>query len=214
MTGHPAAHPAGATVHLVRHAEVHNPHAVLYGRAAGFPLSEVGEQMAYDVAQRLAGRDVVAVWSSPLERAVQTATPVAREHNLPVWQDERLIEAASLLEGTHASVDRSVLLQPRVWPRLWNPWRPSWGEPYREVSARMRAALWDAVTDAAGREVVLVSHQMPIWVLRRAMEGRRLAHDPRRRRCALGSITTLRFRAGEAATVTYSASCWESLPSR
>lgn len=195
-----------ALVHLVRHAEVHNPEGVLYGRASGFPLSEAGEQMAFDVAQQLAGRDVVAVWSSPMERTLQTATAIAREHNLPVWLDVRLIEAASLLEGTHATLERSVLLQPRVWPRLWNPWRPSWGEPYREVASRMRAAVLDAAADAAGREVVLVSHQMPIWVLRRQVEGRPLPHHPRRRQCALASVTTMTVRDGEVVDTSYAAS--------
>lgn len=190
-------------MHLVRHAEVHNPEGVLYGRAPGFPLSETGKQMAFDVALRLARRPIVAVWSSPMERTVQTAAAIAAEHNLPVWCDDRLIEAASALEGTHATLERSVLLQPRVWPRLWNPLRPSWGEPYREVVRRMWGAVGDATADANNREVVLVSHQMPIWVLRRQLEGRSLVHHPRRRECALASITTLTIRDGETVDLSY-----------
>jgi broad specificity phosphatase PhoE len=209
-TGRPAAAVALApgatcTVHLLRHAEVHNPDGILYARAPGFLLSDAGEEMAATVAERLRRRDVVAVWSSPMERALQTAAHVARTHNLPVWEDDRLTEASSRLEGTRASVDRPVLLQPRVWTSLWNPWKPSWGEPYAEVLARMREAVVAAASEdeAQGREVVLVSHQMPIWVLRRHAEGRRSAHHPARRACALASTTTLRIVDGRVAEVTY-----------
>lgn len=180
-------------VHLVRHAEVHNPGGVLYGRAHGFPLTERGEAMAELLVDFFRGRDVAAVSTSPMQRARQTAAPLAAHLELPVELDDRLIEASSRLEGRRVSLSRPVWRQPQVWASLWNPWRPSWGEPYREVASRMWAAVDEARRAAQGREVVLVSHQMPIWVLRRGAEGRRLAHDPRRRECSLASVTSLHF---------------------
>lgn len=183
------------TVHLLRHGEVHNPDGVLYGRLSGYRLSDRGQEMARTVAKSLAdeGRDVVAVVASPLQRAQETAAPVAASFGLDVTTDERLIEAGNRFEGSTVGVRPAQLLRPRYWRYLWNPLRPSWGEPYAEQVARVRAAVDDARRAHAGHEVVLVSHQLPVWVTRLALEGRPLAHDPRRRQCALASLTSLRF---------------------
>ena len=64
-------------IHLLRHGEVFNPTGVLYGRLPGFHLSDLGQEMAERAAAALAGRDVALVWSSPMERAQETAAPVA-----------------------------------------------------------------------------------------------------------------------------------------
>ena len=86
---------------------------------------------------------------------------------------------------------------------MWNPFRPSWGEPYREIAARMRAAMSDAAAAARGHEAVLVSHQLPIWVARRDVEGRRLWHDPRKRECALASVTSFTYLGDQVTGVSY-----------
>jgi broad specificity phosphatase PhoE len=95
------------------------------------------------------------------------------------------------------------LRQPRHWHHLWNPFRPSWGEPYADIEARMRAAMSDAAAVAHGHEAVCVSHQLPIWVARRSVEGRALWHDPRRRVCALASVTSFGYRGGRIIEVSY-----------
>jgi broad specificity phosphatase PhoE len=185
-----------AIVHLVRHGEVYNPDRILYGRVPGFHLSEAGELMAKAAADYLAGRDVTVLKSSPLQRAVETAEPIAAELGLPIQIDDRLIEPWNYFEGMRFAVGDGALRQPKHWLALRNPFRPSWGEPYREVAARVLAAAADAAREATGHEAVCVSHQMPIWIARRSVEGKRLWHDPRRRQCALGSVTSLMF-AGE-----------------
>lgn len=194
---------AHTVVHLLRHGEVHNPTKVLYGRLPGFRLSALGEQMAQEAAKALAGRDVTLVVSSPLERARQTAEPVAAQFGLPVEIDERLIESENFFEGKRVGVGDGALRDPRNWHLLRNPFRPSWGEPYLDVAARMRAALLEARRRAEGHEAVCVSHQLPIWVLRRHLEGRRLWHDPRRRECALASVTSVHFRGESVVDITY-----------
>jgi broad specificity phosphatase PhoE len=197
--------PAGTTaiVHLVRHGEVDNPEGVLYGRLPGFRLSEAGRLMAKAAADYLAGRDVTVLRSSPLQRALETAEPIAAEFGLPVQEDERLIEPWNHFEGMRFGVGDGALRQPRHWIYLRNPFRPSWGEPYREVAARMLAAVKDAALEADGHEAVCVSHQLPIWVTRRLVEGRPMWHDPRRRQCALGSVTSLTFSDGKISSVRY-----------
>jgi len=190
-------------VNLVRHGEVHNPTGVLYGRLPGFRLSPAGEQMAELAADALAGRDVRAVWSSPLERAVQTAQSIADRFGLDVETDDRLIESGNAFEGMKFGVGDGALRQPANWRHLYNPFRPSWGEPYAVVAARVLAACAAARDAAEGGEAVLVSHQLPIWVTRRAVEGLRLWHRPDRRECALASITSFVYEGDEIAEVDY-----------
>ncbi len=197
--------PAETTVivHMVRHGEVDNPRRILYGRIPGYHLSEAGWVMAKAAADFLAGRDIVLLRSSPLERAIETAEPIAAELGLPVESDDRLIEPWNHFEGMRFAVGDGALRRPRHWIHLRNPFRPSWGEPYKEVAARVLAAAADAAAVADGHEAVLVSHQLPIWVAREAAEGRRLWHDPRRRQCALGSVTSLMFAGSKIIGVNY-----------
>ena len=185
-------------VHLVRHGEVHNPDKVLYGRLPGFRLSELGEQMAVQAAKALAGRDITVVRSSPLERARQTAQPLADVFGLEPGVDERLIESENVFEGTTGG-----WRDPGNWRYLTNPFRPSWGEPYRHVAARMLAAAADARDAARGHEAALVSHQLPIWIARLAATGERLWHRPDRRMCALASVTTLTYDGDQIVQVGY-----------
>ena len=190
-------------VHLLRHGEVYNPEGVLYGRLPGYRLSDLGEQMAERAAEALSGRDITVVISSPLERAQQTAVPVAARHGLEIGTDDRIIEADNVFEGQRVGVGDGVLRQPRTWKHLYNPFTPSWGEPYVEVAGRMRAAVAAARRAAAGHEAVLVSHQLPIWVARLDAEHRRFVHDPRKRQCALASLTSLTFDDDRLVAITY-----------
>ncbi len=190
-------------VHLLRHGEVDNPEGILYGRLPGYVLSELGHEMALRAADALKGHDIAAVISSPMERAQQTAVPVAAAHDLPIGTDPRLIEADNKFEGQRVSVGDGVLKQPQAWRHLYNPFKPSWGEPYSEVAGRMTDAIASARELVRGAEAVLVSHQLPIWIARLAAEQRRFVHDPRSRQCSLASITSLTFRGDVLAAVSY-----------
>ena len=201
-----------SVVHLLRHGEVYNPEGVLYGRLPGYRLSERGEQMAEMAAQALAGHDIAAVIASPMERAQQTAEPIARVHDLDIATEPLAIEADNIFEGQRVSVGDGVLRQPRTWRHLWNPFRPSWGEPYDAVAERMRQAINNARESADGREAVMVSHQLPIWIARLDAEGRRLWHDPRSRQCTLASLTSLTFEGDRLMSIAYTEPARELLP--
>lgn len=204
----------GTTVHLLRHGEVRNPDGVLYGRLPGFGLSETGLRMAEQAAAALAGHDIRHLVSSPLQRAQQTAEPLAAAFGLPVAVDERLTEAANVFQGKRVNGPDGVLKQPASWQYYRNPFRPSWGEPYKEVAARMLAAVYDARDAARGHEAVLVSHQLPIWTARLAFENRSFVHDPRRRQCTLCSLTSLHFRDDDLTMISYSEPAGDLIPVR
>jgi len=213
------------TIHLMRHGEVHNPAGVLYGRLAGYHLSERGVKMAERVAEHLAGdhtadpggehpgrADVVAVYASPMERAQETAAPIAAAFDLDIRTDERLLEAENKFQGLTVGVGDGALRHPKHWPLLVNPFRPSWGEPYRAQVERMLAVVAEARDVARGHEAVLVSHQLPVWVTRRALQGQRLWHDPRRRQCSLASLTSLRYEDDRLVGIHYTEPAAELLP--
>ena len=195
------------TVHVIRHGEVYNPDHLLYGRLPGFRLSLRGLEQAKLTAKHLADRKIGVVVSSPLERARQTAAPLAAEHSVDVRTDERLIEAANKLEGKAVAGGRNLLTDPTNWRYFTNPLKPSWGEPYQEIADRMLDAVRD-VRDQARRlgpdiEAACVSHQLPIVSLRRFLEGRRLFHDPRKRQCALASVTSFTFDGDVVVRIDY-----------
>ena len=208
---------SSTTVHLLRHGEVHNPEGVLYGRLTALGEAVAGQAMAERIAAHLSGdggerRDVVHVVASPLQRAQETAAPVAAAFGLTVASDERFLEAENHFEGLTFGVGDGSLRRPSHWRHLWNPFRPSWGEPYRRQVARMLAGIADARVAAAGHEAVVVSHQLPIWVTRQALEGKRLWHDPRRRECSVASLTSLHFDGDRLAGLTYSEPAADLLP--
>lgn len=200
MSGLPSA---TTRVHVLRHGEVFNPDKVLYGRLPGFRLSEAGQQMAKLAAASLAGRDVTYLVSSPLQRAQETAQPIAAEFGLQIASDDRLIEAGNDFEGQRVTGPDGVLKHPANWWKYRNFFRPSWGEPYLQVAQRMQAALLSARDKAAGHEAVCVSHQLPIVCLRRFNEHKHLWHDPRRRQCSLASLTTFVFDGDELVGIEY-----------
>lgn len=192
------------TVHVLRHGEVYNPAKILYGRLPDFHLSELGKQMAKADAEALAQNDITYVVASPLERAQETAEPMAAQFGLEIATDTRLIESANFFEGKNVSVGDGSFRNPRNWWVLRDPVTPSWGEAYLVIAQRMFAALQAARVAAEGHEAVCVSHQLPIWTLRRYVEKKRLWHDPRRRQCGLASLTSFRFEDARVVGIDYS----------
>jgi broad specificity phosphatase PhoE len=201
-------------VHLMRHGEVHNPDGVLYGRMPGFHLSPLGVQMAQKVADTVGDRDITHVVASPLERAQETARPLASARSLDVEVDDRVIESTNVFQGEGFGQGARTLLKPTAWRHLWNPFQPSWGEPYSVIVDRMMAAVHDARDAARGHEAVVVSHQLPIWVTRLYAEQRSFLHHPRRRQCTLCSLTSLHYEGDELRRVTYSEPAGDLIPAR
>ncbi len=201
-------------VHVMRHGQVHNPDGVLYGRLPGFGLSELGHRMAARMAEHWRSAPLTHLRCSPLQRARETLQPTAELFpSLEVVIDDRVIEAANAFEGKVFGSDNRALRDWRMLRYVLNPLKPSWGEPYIDIAARMRAAIIDAAGAAGqGGQALVVSHQLPIEMARRDAESRPLAHDPRRRRCTLVSVTSFTFRDGHVTAVDYAEPAADLLP--
>ena len=204
-----------STVHVLRHGEVENPNKILYGRQPGWYLSSRGQEMAATLGEWSKSIDLGALHVSPLQRAQETAAPIAVLHNIAITTDERLIEATNIFEGKSFELGSGVLKHPSSWRHLYNPWRPSWGEPYVEQINRMLAAVFAAKDAANGNDAICVSHQLPIWILRSAIENRHLLHDPRKRECTLASVTSVHFdEDGVISGISYSEPARHLLPKK
>ena len=200
-------------VHLIRHGEVHNPEGVLYGRRDGFHLSDLGHLMAARIGETLGDRDIVHLRTSPLERAQETAAPLAAARGLTPVLDPRVIESANRFEGINfGGGAKTFVKHPGLLRFLYNPLKPSWGEPYDEIAARMMAAVDDARDAARGHEAVVVSHQLPIWTARLLCEKRSYLHHPRSRKCTLCSVTSLHFQGDKLRQVSYSEPAGDLIP--
>ena len=191
-------------LHFVRHGEVFNPHGLLYERLYGYPLSDLGHKMAQAAAKELAGMDrpISKLVVSPLERTRQSAAPVAEEFGLEPVIDDRIIEPWNLLRG-YPMGPRALLAKPSLALNLYNPARPSWGEPFTEIADRMTQAALAGWESTASGDVVFVSHQLAIWMTYRSAMGLRLPHNPRNRRCSLSSITSFEVVDGKLVAVDY-----------
>lgn len=191
-------------LHLVRHGEVFNPQGVLYEQLEGFHLSDLGHQMAQAAAEELKahGRPITRLLASPLLRTQQSAAPISKEFGLEIETEHRVIEPWNKFKGLKVG-PRALLKRPSIALSLYNPSRPSWGEPFRQIANRMNEAALEAWNTTESGDVVIVSHQLPIWMVYRSSQGLALPHDPRSRRCSLSSITSFEVVDGKLQEVSY-----------
>lgn len=196
-------------VHLMRHGEVNNPDGVLYGRLPDFHLTKLGQQMTAKTIDTLweNGSRWDRIVTSPLERAQESAARAVELSGLNLETEPDLIEAWNNFEGQAINSNRWALAHPKNWWQYRQPWRPSWSEPYQELALRMRNVVRKLVSTSVRhpenltrndqglpvREILVVSHQSPIYAFRRFIEGQALSHLPTRRECALASLTSLCF---------------------
>lgn len=207
------------TIHFVRHGEVHNPDHILYERLPGFHLSDHGRRMAEATARYLAAspqtNTAAAVYSSPLDRTRETAqailtalneTRMARnEEPLELVTDQRIIEAGNNFRGTRIGHGEGALWRNGNWKLVTNLWKPSWGESYRQIAARVGAFAQEKVREHAGQQIIVVSHESPIWSYRHLLETGHPEHNMLLRHTALASVTSITYdsQTGNVMSITY-----------
>lgn len=162
------------SVYLVRHGEVANPNHVVYADLPGFNLSPLGVRQAHAAGRHLATLPIDAVVTSPLARAVQTATAIARHHDLAPQLDAALGETGQYPAWTGQRwEDLDGLFPGQLQAYLEDPTRcEGTAETVVEVARRMVSAI--ERTSASVRHLVVVGHQDPLQAARLTLTGRPL----------------------------------------
>lgn len=195
------------TINFVRHGKVYNPDHLLYERLPGFHLSESGRRMAQVTGRYLAANPqtntTAAVYSSPLDRTRETADAILLELNrlraergqqqLELLTDPRLIEARNEFRGKRIGHGDGALWRPENLRLVRNLWRPSWGESYRSIANRMQNFALEKVDEHPGEQIVVVTHESPIWSYRHMLETGRPEHNMLLRKTALASVTSITY---------------------
>jgi probable phosphomutase (TIGR03848 family) len=156
--------PARATfVLLVRHGVTPTTGIKLPGRAPGLHLSDQGRREAEKAARRIAPlRHVTAVYASPIDRARETAVPIAQSLGLAL-RIERDLAEIDVGEWTGISLARAR--QRREWDIIQkhpSGFRFPGGESFMEAQTRMTEAVARLVERHRGGTIVAVSHADPI----------------------------------------------------
>ena len=188
-------------LHLVRHGEVHNPRLACSTGDSGFGLSVDGRRMARQAAEYVhtLERPVTSLVCSPLQRTQESAEPFTELFGIEPVIDERVIEPTNVFEGRRM---KRALINPLNWRHLRRRPRPAGASRMRR-SSRAWTPRWRMPGSAASGDVVIVSHQLPIWVTHLAVSRVPPRHDPRQRRCALSSVTSFERRGDEWVEVGY-----------
>ncbi|WEV58845.1 histidine phosphatase family protein [Bifidobacterium sp. ESL0728] len=207
------------TLHFVRHGKVENPGHLLYERLPGFHLSALGLRMAQASGRYIASdaqmNQAVALYSSPLDRTCETAQAIMAELNpvrvargeteLSIETDPRLIEAGNEFRGLRIGYGQGALWRPKNLKLVRNLWRPSWGESYQHIAARVSDFAQEAVRNHPGAQVIIVSHESPIFSYRHMLETGHPEHNMLLRHTALASITSITYdsKTGKMLHIAY-----------
>jgi len=191
----PAARPTSTTILLVRHGLTPTTGRLLPGRSAGLHLSDEGQRQAEAAAQRIARlKSVAAIYSSPLERARETAMFIAKTRGLAVRIERGLLEL-DIGAWTGSSLAR-VSRKPE-WQKVQrypSGFRFPDGESFTEMQTRITGTLAELVARHHGGTIVAVSHADPIKAALAHALGMHLDHF-QRLVIAPASITTIAYGA-------------------
>jgi probable phosphoglycerate mutase len=153
---------------VVRHASVHNPKNIVYGRLPRFRLSRIGEEQAERTARFVAARPVSTIYTSPLLRARQTASILSQYHpSAPVRRARALIEVGTGYQGESNDILKDGF-------SFYDPVRLPSNETIQDIFDRMMSFLRLLVRRHVGQTVVAVSHGDPIAITRIGLEGKPL----------------------------------------
>lgn len=184
---------------MLRHAHVHNPQDIVYGRLPRFRLSDRGRRQAELAGRFLAGRSVAALYTSPLLRARQTAAIVARcLPGTPVRQSRALLEVRTSYQGSP-----NAIIKPGF--SFYEPLKDPGDESMEAVFTRLARFLQRVVRRHAGQTVVAVTHADPIAILRVGLAGLPLTASNLHHTVypARASVTYVRLLPGEPPRLSY-----------
>ena len=185
------------TIHFVRHGKVYNPDHLLYERLPGFHLSDRGMRMAQATGAYIA--------ADPKLNTVAAVRAGRGEEPLELITDPRVIEAGNEFRGKRIGHGKGALWRDGNWKLVLNLWKPSWGESYRHIAERVGAFANEKIREYAGRQIIVVSHESPIWSYRHLLETGHPEHWMFLRKTALASITSITYDSdtGKVMSITY-----------
>lgn len=195
--------PTLTRLYLVRHCEVENPRGLLYGHLPNFPLSSRGIRQAQALGGKLANSGARRIYTSPLERAQQTAAIIHRQ--LPASE---VVTTSNLVEAEFGRYLQGISLRQIPWRRplwwlhmVWPGLLPN-DETVSAMAARVDVPLQRHLTEFPGESCICVSHGDPIqafWIRHR---GRR-RWALHRLQCAKGAMLCLDYRGTHLTAVRY-----------
>lgn len=195
--------PTPTRLYLIRHCDVRNPRRLLYGHLPDFPLSELGVRQAHALGRSLAGAGVRRLFTSPLERARQTAEIIASHLDSPA-----ITETEDLVEAEFGRYLQGVSYRDLAWRRplwyvhmLWPGLLPN-DETVPAMAARVSRPLQRLLDEHPGDGGVCVSHGDPIQAFWVTAEGRR-PHALHRLQCAKGGRLELDYLGGRLVAKRY-----------
>lgn len=179
-------------IYFVRHGQVNNPERIAYGRMPGFHLSDEGKKKAKKVGEYLNNKKISCIYTSPLERGFETANIVSDQLKDTV----KIIHKYELIEidaKRWQSFPLDELFQNKYFESfISDPQTDEVGENLTKLTERMENFTLDICQKHKGEEIVCVSHEYPIILLRLKLEGKPIT-DLKNLHVETGSITTLVF---------------------
>ncbi|MBV8300645.1 MAG: histidine phosphatase family protein [Candidatus Dormibacteraeota bacterium] len=195
--------PVHTRLYLVRHCDVHNPQGVLYGHLPHFKLSSKGEDQAHALGRFFASTAVRRIYTSPLERAAQTAAIIASYvTNADIVTTDDLVEArfGRYLQGVRprdVPWRRPLWFLHMAWPGLLRR-----DESVATMAERVERPLRALLDDFPGEGGICVSHGDPIQAFWIRAENRP-AYALHRLQCAKGGRLDLDYAGGALKRITY-----------
>ena len=180
------------TIHFVRHGEVENPERIAYGRMPGFHLSNNGKKKAKKVGEFFSSKKIPIIYTSPLERTFQTANITSDSFSSP----PKVVHKYELIEfdaKKWQSLPLDELYQNKYFESFSNDVDSKIvPENLNALARRMENFTLDICAKHKGEEVICVSHEYPIIVLKLKLEKKPLT-DSKNLLISTGSINSLIF---------------------
>lgn len=197
--------PASSTrIFLIRHGATVLTAEDRFAGATNVQLSDEGRFQAGKLGERLSGEKIAAVYASPLDRTVETASFLAKPHGLPIQTRDGLREIShgGWEELTRKEVEARFPEEAAMWDKDPFTFAPAGGESGLAVTARALPVLIDIVRNHPGEQVIVVSHKATIRLLLSSLLG----FDPRRFRDNLdqnpAALNIVDFRDATRARLT------------
>jgi probable phosphoglycerate mutase len=172
--------PAVTRVFMVRHGATVLTEEDRFAGATDVALSDEGREQVRQLARRLSGEKIAAVYASPLGRTIETAQILAEPHKLEVQTCDGLreINHGRWEQMTRREVEEKFPEEAAEWEKDPYTFAPVGGESGLAVTARALPALIDLVREHSGEHILVVSHKATIRLLLSSLLG----FDPRRYR--------------------------------